>query len=778
MSVDRSSFLTDDHDFKNPKPTKERSFAPDQGLIDQRFKTLKDEVLPFYPFLLTIPTDVPFRLGSHFVDNWAVGNDGPFTVDEHQLQYMTFLTHHEGDSLLVAVGDWSDGTGNIMTDQRPGLQTSTPSSGSVKKKISLNDYKNKWKSGTSASPISREATSQSAPILDDKQPASKANSYQQSDRRTSSTVALSKSSTAESTARKRPPDFEREHVRYNGGKYSEEHSPKKPRLSPDHMINNNSDKSKTNGLPALLSPTLPPTSDNPSLPQLLSPTLPPSIEKELANIRDEPLVQDPLQKGVASTFDGLTADTTRVAPFNLGSPDSPSSKSLQNKIPDTGMDRHAADLQGSTGTESYVNPKSNNIPQMSKKLPYPKVASSVYTSSENPTKINGHETSARQQLTIKLKYGRQNRKRVEALLKFSGKRKVPAPRSPVKGPSDREPTQSKKEDQNILRSQNIAASEIPQTPSSLHSQQGKSKQITSWKDAKPTPPRQVESTGSDGKTPRCFVGDSGAVAKSSPPINSQASRSRDCERRPWKDEYQKYTNLGRELKHASRRHTSKDEVTAADEKIAAATDLEAILCFILAFVADDQSKALARLIGDSSSWRSIIAYWRLVTKNSAPYPHLYSLCLILGAVSYDAIHALDLDRLAISPFPEEHTPVSASTSDGSPVLEEHKKNKKEFLELKARLPESYKESQKLWAEGTRGLSEETLGREFPVTWKNRSRRYSEQGKQPLKPSDFSGEYFLPLGRIDTPVEIARFGCSILNEWCGKEGLHWRGRLIL
>ena len=770
MSVDRSSFLTDDHDFKNPKPTKERSFAPDQGLIDQRFKTLKDEVLPFYPFLLTIPTDVPFRLGSNFVDNWAVGNNGPFTVDEHQLQYMTFLTHHEGDSLLVAVGDWSDGTGNIMTDQRPGLQTSTPSSGSVKKKISLNDYKNKWKSGTSASPTSREATSQSAPTLDDKQPASKANSYQQSNRRTSNTVTLSKSS-SESAARKRPPDVEREHVRYNGGKYSEEHSPKKPRLSPDQTVNNNSDKSKTNGLPALLSPTLPPASDNPSLPQLLSPTLPPSIEKELASIHDEPLVQDSLHRG-ASSFDRLTTDAARVTPSNLDSPDSPISKSLQSKFPDSGMDRPASNVHGSTGAESSVNPKSNIITQLSKKSPYSKVASNVYTP---PERINSHAISARQQLTIKLKYGRQNRKRVEALLKFSGKRKVPAPRSPVKGPSDRETTQSKKEGQNNPRSQNIAASEIPPTPSSFHSQQGKSKQITSGKDVKPTP---SQSTSSDGKTPKSLVGDSGGVAKSSPPINSQTSRSRDCERRPWKDEYQKYTNLGRELKHASRRHTSKDEVTAADEKIAAATDLEAILCFILAFVADDQSKALARLIGDSSSWRSIIAYWRLVMKNSAPYPQLYSLCLILGAVSYDAIHALDLDRLAISPFPEEHTPVSASTSDGSPVLEEHKKNKKEFLELKARLPESYKESQKLWAEGTRGLSEETLGREFPVTWKNRSRRYSEQGKQPLKPSDFSGEYFLPLGRIDTPVEIARFGCSILNEWCGKEGLHWRGRLIL
>src|SRR5699024_7076041 len=115
----------------------------------------------------------------------------------------------------------------------------------------------------------------------------------------------------------------REHMRYNGGKYSEEHSPKKPRLSPDQTVNSHSDKSKTNGLPALLSPTLPPASDSPSLPQLLSPTLPPSIEKELANIHDEPLAQNSFHKGVASSFDRLTADTTIVTPSNLDSPDSP-----------------------------------------------------------------------------------------------------------------------------------------------------------------------------------------------------------------------------------------------------------------------------------------------------------------------------------------------------------------------------------------------------------------------------------------------------------------------
>jgi hypothetical protein len=179
------------------------------------------------------------------------------------------------------------------------------------------------------------------------------------------------------------------------------------------------------------------------------------------------------------------------------------------------------------------------------------------------------------------------------------------------------------------------------------------------------------------------------------------------------------------LKHAAERHTNKDAVTAGDEKLAVVTAIEAVLCFILAFVADDQSKALARQVGDSSTWLSILAYWRVVRKNSAPYPRLHSLCLILGAVSYDAIHALDLERLAVAPLPGDHTPVPTPGSDGTTVTsDENKKNRRDIIELKSRLPDFYKESQRLWLEGLQGLSEDILAREFPDTWSGRSRRYS------------------------------------------------------
>ncbi|RAL05012.1 uncharacterized protein BO80DRAFT_346398 [Aspergillus ibericus CBS 121593] len=752
MSGDQPSRVADD-EINQPKFANQQKYNSEQISIDQRLKRLREEVLPFYPFLLTVPTDVPFRLGGRFVNNWAVSNDGPFTPEEQQLQYMTFLTHHEGDSLLVAVGDWSDATGNVMSDQRPGAQSaaSTRSNNSVKKKISLNDYRNKRKSGASASPVSHEITNQSASVLlspDLNQRAAKPS--------------------LAGNDLQRP--VEKPQLQQKGAM-----PPKKPRTSPDPL---KADRLKGNGLPALLSPTLPPTSSSPRLPRLLSPTLPPDIEKELARFGEEFLGLGSSQPGGVSSVD------VSKHPHHGNDKRPPSSSDLST-------------IDASLATKGELHSHTGHATQRS-----------IGSPPAQPT------ASARPQL-VKLKYGRSNRKRIEALLKFSGKRKSAPPSSPVKNPLDIESTHASKARQAAAKApssdrqdhsksqrldwkgkhisatstlrEHLNAPEKPQTPLPIISNpivnpqdRLKPSSLTPLKDLKSSTNRLDPSSGNDAR-PSSYpaakrLGNPATPSKSSPPPSNNIA-SRQYDRRAWKDENQKYANLGRELKHAAERHTAKDHVTAVDEKLAAATAIEAILCFILAFVADDQFKALSRQAADSSSWLSILAYWRVVRKNSALYPRLHSLCSILGAISYDAIHALDLERLAATPLPGENTPVPTPASDGDTTAsEEHKKNRRELLELKSRLPECYKESQRLWLEGSRGLSEDVLAREFPNTWSKRSRNFSELGKHRLKAGDYSGEFFLPVGRINTPLEIIRFSHAFLSEWCVKEGVRWTSRL--
>lgn len=784
-----------------------RSTYSEQDPIDWRLKRLREKVLPLYPFLLTVPTDVPFRLGHRIVNNWTVSDDGPFAPEEQQLQYMTFLTHDESDSLLVAVGDWSDATGSVMADprSRPQSATSTPSSSSTKRKISLHDYKNKRKSGTSPSPLSQDTPDrQGGPTLYAHRDNHISKHIPTSDKRqkppkTHLSPTPPSQLDSEHVDRKRP--LERDRGRH-GLQVKDSAPAKKRKLSPEAPVTRpKAEPSNANGLPELLSPTLPPTSNTPQLPRLLSPTLPPDLERELAKFGNESLASDSQPESTVNSDntkqkqqrDKVSAcDISQLETITTNIPDF-------NSVSEKSAPRDAESVKASSHafSKTSIRPQINSRP--------------LQTLANKPVQ----SSSARPRLIVRLKYGRSNRKRIEGLLKFAGKRKLSHQSSPTPDVVEPELSHSTKPEQpkvptsdqtvktarfdgktKLTGSDRANSStrdkaresrlsvEKPQTPILSQAQQEKSRpvSITPAKDLKHSSSRQ-ESATSDRKE-HSHPGSRKTPADPSPSTITQSpsqlnSADRNGERRAWKDEYQKYGNLGRELKHAADRHTAKDKVANTDEKLAAATAIEAIICFVLAFIAEDQSKAISRQIGDSSTWLSIIAYWRVVKKNSLPYPSLHSLCLILGAISYDAIHALDLERLAITPIPGEQTPLPTPASDGQPAqLEDSKKGLKDFLELKSRLPECYKESQRLWYDGSRGLSEDILAREFPETWSKRARNYTEQGKKRLKPGVYSGEIYLPLGRTSTPLEIARFSYSLLGEWCSKENIEWQGKLDL
>lgn len=786
-----------------------RSTYSEQDLIDWRLKHLREEVLPLYPFLLTVPTDVPFRLGNRIVNNCAVSDDGPFAPEEQQLQYMTFLTHDESDSLLVAVGDWSDAKGSVMADprSRPQSATSTPSNISTKKKISLHDYKNKRKSDTSHSPLSQDTPGrQGGPTVYAHRDNHISKHIPTSDNRqkppkTHLSPTPPSQLGSEHVDRKRPPGRD---LGRHGLQVKDSAPAKKRKLSPEPPVTRpKAESSNANGLPKLLSPTLPPTSSTPRLPRLLSPTLPPDLERELAKIGNESLASDSQPE---STVNSDSANQKQQRD-KVSACDISQLEPITTNIPNFHLVSEKSVLRGAESVKagSHAFSKTNIRPQTNSRP--------LQTLTTKPVQ----SSSARSRLIVRLKYGRPNRKRVEGLLKFAGKRKLSHQSSPTPDVVERELSHSTKAEQqpkvptfdqtdktvhldgktklagsdradslarDRAKESRLPSVEKPQTPVISQAQQEntRSVSITPAKDLKHSSSRH-ESATNDRKE-HSHPGSRKTPADPSPSTITQSpsrpnSADRNGERRAWKDEYQKYGNLGRELKHAADRHTAKDKVANTDEKLAAVTAIEAIICFVLAFIAEDQSKAISRQIGDSSTWLSIIAYWRVVKKNSLPYPPLHSLCLILGAISYDAIHALDLERLAITPMPGEQTPLPTPASDGQPTQsEDGKRGLKDFLELKGRLPECYKESQRLWYDGSRGLSEDTLARDFPETWSKRARNYTEQGKKRLKPGDYSGEIYLPLGRTSTPLEIVRFSYSLLSEWCSKENIEWQGKLDL
>ncbi|KAJ5512965.1 hypothetical protein N7463_002517 [Penicillium fimorum] len=736
------------HSQTTTTPRAASSPTSDREVLDQRLQRLSDDVLPPVPYLLTFPTKTPFNLGNRSANNWAVGHDRPFSLEEQQLQYMTFLTHHDTDSLLLAVGDWSDETGRMMADRSTAPSAGESSRETVaKKKISLKDYKTQKTSGAVASPVGlglgASSRGASSSVKSEERRRTTSSEPLKNNDKTKMPRMLPKSHarlSPERAGQKRPSGPELDFPNSPATKKPEAHSTKKLRLSPEKETRREPSPAKSHSprLPALLSPTLPPTSGGPRLPRLLSPTLPPDIEKELSRLED------------------------RSPPRN-----SRAGKGLPAK---------------ESNTQEHSRDHTRAEPQKT-------------------------------QLLTKLRYGRANRKRVEALLKFSGKRKAHLSDSPISQDTDRDdvlhprkkggdtdssrgrtfgdPKGKKHETDEALGPKGGRPTEpkpfpekprtpIPQshlTSNAITHDKTKAASITPVKDLKPPTSRRKDLGETDGKPPsnpanKRHSVDPGPTVKASP---AQADGRTRNERQVWWDEWQKFASIGRELKHAAERHTSKTGTSVTDEKLAVVTAIEALLSFIMAFVANDQAKTSSRQVGDSSTWLSIVPYWRVVKKNSVPYPALNSLCLLLGAISFTAIHSLDLERLAITPIPGEHTPVPTPGSDGN---DENRKSRKEFSELKARLPEFYKDSQRLWLEGTRGLSEDVLGREFPAIWSQRSRNYSERGRSSLKAGEYAGSYFLPLGGTTPPIEVVRFGWSLLKEWCSKERVEWNGRLGL
>ncbi|KAH8691103.1 hypothetical protein BGW36DRAFT_305218 [Talaromyces proteolyticus] len=792
---DRSSY----HYTENRGSANENIVPSELESVNIRLTELKDRVLPASPYLLTVPTDIPFRLGSRFVNNWAVGKKGPFAADEQQLQYMTFLMHHDTDSLLVAVGDWSDPDGDNMAkngDKPPTTSSAsnTPKNGVTKKKISLSDYKTRAEGESVKKPSSgtpkiskddaKQGRSRAPPVgtaKDFKAPDSLADNSRQDNR--------SKRSSGRS--------LERE---------EDAPAPKRMRVSQSHEDVSFKAQGSGKKIPALLSPTLPPTSSSPRLPALLSPTLPPLLEEELARIEDDaPVSKRPDHKRDLSNVSNTSRDGVQSKPPLDSKPIStkPLHKESQSKNSNISSSR-----TNSTHRDTDVD------------------ATSLH-SEKSPSKIvklkrsdfGTAETTKPKKLIVRLRYGRGNRRRVEALLKFEGKRK-PTDYLPLKPPReshsgddaelrrpdnkqrekgqrrqyDEEPSQGHTE--NVSSTSKVSALErtnVPSTTSvksSSHQQSSASKTIysTPIKDSRNNHQRRADSGEAEVQTP---LGSSAKAPNSNaekivrtPSAHGDSQTNlRDDDRRSWREEFQKHAGMGRELKHIadrySRSRATSDGITAPDGKLAAASAIEAILCFIVAFIADDRYKVLTRQVGGSENWRSIIAYWRVVRKTTNVYPHLRGLCLLLGAVSHDTIHSLDLERLAVCAIPGEHSPVPTPGSDENTFAsDKNRTHKKEFFELKHRLPENFKEANRLWLEGSQELSDDILANTFPETWEKRSRNYSERGQNNFKPGNYAGDFFLPFGRTITPMETVRFGVTLLDEWCRKEGLKFEARLKL
>lgn len=821
-----------------PAPSKKRSHSEYLLGVDARFKHLADDLFPSQPYLLTVPTDKPYRLGGRTVTNWAVGKGCLFAPEEEQLQYMTFLARQAEDTLLVAVGGWSDEHGNIMQEEessKPAAeQGNNPSrNGQQKKKITFKDYKKALESP--APPTPPAMVNGKAGSSPPKEGISEAPKESTSD---SATVSKKREDTQKLNGIPTPKTTSKQEAKLVPPKRVDRPSPsppKKPRVDKQSNQGATQSSSPTKNPPAvpdLLSPTLP--TGSLQIPPLLSPTLPPELEEELLSFADELLPEKHLPSTAKKT---ASKNASTQHEFSRPRSDSVSSTNAKS---DTKLKAPSSSLAARNNTKNSPIPA--QLPQRSiKKVPVsapakPKPAPASVASKPVPP------NSAKLKLIVKLRYGRQNRKRVEALLRFPTKRKTTSEKAPAKTKGQEE-TSSKKESRTSLPSKPAdkqrestvgtkrlkpadepstegpaskrpktapsTSSDRPQTPTvpsttKATGQQSKGQFLTPKKEIRPDSKgvtmRRTGSTESGNKTPAAKVNSAQEDRPNSKPspalsVDTQSTKAQDLERRAWRDEWSKYKDIGRELKHASDRLVE----GSSDAKLGAVTAVEAVLGFILAFIADDRCKALSRQTGDSSNWRSLIPYWQVVARRTAQYSHLHAVCLFLGAIAQDAVHTLDLERFASIGLPGDSPSNGTSSKDRAVVSTpgSHDPDNpslcsststqdarlfRDLSDLRTRLPESHREASRLWLEGSRLLPDITLAREYPATWLRRSRNFSERGKEVLKVGGYSGDFFLPLVRSGSgtagAIDGVRFACAFLQEWCEKEDIVWNSRLNL
>ncbi|ETN46103.1 uncharacterized protein HMPREF1541_00287 [Cyphellophora europaea CBS 101466] len=763
--------------------------------LDDRIRRLGDSTLPKQPYLLSVPSDVPYRHNPHFVQTWYVGT--PFKKREEQLQYMSFLPHQgEYEDLLKVEGVWADENGSFL-DSEPSTRPisraapSTPTDQTNRKKISLKDYKRER-----VQPDSENTPSKTDEFKDLKPAKLQAPETDMPSRSPEPPVRKpvkqerGRSPIRAEDKKIHPPRLDG-HASPRPKDTTDNPRPlKKQKLSnsPKPTVESRTETDVQKRIPKLLSPTLPssPSHDH-ALPDLLTPDLPPSLLQALAT--------PPPSSNGDSIHQHHRSESVRSI---LGIINEEGPRSTE-KGPQSGLlggSRVRSDSQHSARSASSVTGK---VPTASKAGGKGGVVTPTHSRSPGP----------RQRHIIVLKYGKKNRKRVEALLKFKSKPKVVSRAADntdssrrdgkslaskdVANPSHRERSPERR----IPRAKIPAAEPVkrPSTPltnglrDSKHSASPTSKPQnatpTSRTALKSTAMRRVESvegSNADPTTP----GDK-SIRSSTPLSTERSSRppkasprpastpstvsTSDEERIAWSrlDRDREYFALGRKLKHEGA-DLLNHAASATDMHKPMLLIIEALLCFML----NTAIQGYVRPRVDPG-WSTILGYYNFVVQKTRHFAHLHGLVVQLGAVCRGHIQKAGMERLGRDPLPEEMAGAAPTPgSDGNTKSEDHEGYKRRYLLFREELIQNTEELQASWLKGSRLLGIEVLQREYPETWRGRSKDSGDRGKEKIKPENgLAKGYFLPVDPVTNTFEAAEYALKIMGEWADREDVDWR-----
>ncbi|KAK0254284.1 hypothetical protein LTS09_010710 [Friedmanniomyces endolithicus] len=248
----------------------------------------------------------------------------------------------------------------------------------------------------------------------------------------------------------------------------------------------------------------------------------------------------------------------------------------------------------------------------------------------------------------------------------------------------------------------------------------------------------------------------------SQPNGPSTKAARTATQQAWEAEQLRLDTLGRELKHAATAHLAKLKLVPSDpntpnpdQKLAAVKSLESLLAYTLSFTSADEASLAADPPQSLSTryWRTLHAFFPYVKHNCEAHPLLQGLACHLAVVI--SAHILD-------------------------VVQQYPSGKQQTLqdlvaETHATLFKSAREAEvKLDCDG--------LVEQFPRSWERRARvlpaSVTGSSGEATAPGVFAGGYKLPLGVQSSPLQAARAGYAMLEEWMGREGVEYQLKLKL
>ncbi|KAI9813896.1 MAG: hypothetical protein M1832_006043 [Thelocarpon impressellum] len=247
-------------------------------------------------------------------------------------------------------------------------------------------------------------------------------------------------------------------------------------------------------------------------------------------------------------------------------------------------------------------------------------------------------------------------------------------------------------------------------------------------------------------------------------------RGRDVD--AWRAEHKKYLALGRKIKHEAQEVLEPKAEGAAVEddakKEGAVLAIESVLCWMLAFAADDEAHRLSLVAAEVQNWRSLMPFWKFVEARCRGIWPLHGLCLQIGAVIHETIHVLDMDRLS----KERPLETSAAGAEAAPPTPGKASPKTDFLRWKGELVKDARGLRQLWIQGLSELTVDGLQTSFPETWAKRSKAPEARREERLVPGEYPEAFYLPLSGISTPMETVAATKAVLAEWTTRQGVKW------